>query len=237
MFRLVRYALTIGLVSLGFLLMVSPVEASECAFFLWDQPVPDQDVLTQVSACKAEAESQIETFASPAEFDDTLFRRRSYARLADNANVYPQPSRGVAPVRNVGDGFLFATVNSWNKVNGATWYQINHGEYVHEDDIQLVTASDFQGMEVLRQPERPFGWIVQDVQPSSQPDGEPNPSFTELPRFTFFEIYDAEVGQDDWIWYDIGEGRWIRQTFVSIVDVSLRPDEVGPDEFWTEVDL
>lgn len=236
-FRLVGCALILGPLSLGFLLPASAVWASECDFFLWDQPVPDLDILTSVSACIAESESQIETFASPAEFDDTLFGSRIYARLADNANVYPQPSRGTAPVRNVGDGYLFATVNSWDDVNGATWYQINHGEYVHEDDIQLVTVSGFQGVEVLRQPERPFGWIVQDVQPSSQPDGEPHPSFAELPRFTFFEIYDAELGQDDWIWYDIGEGRWIRQTFVSIVDVSPRPDDVGSDEFWTEVDL
>ncbi|NCF69616.1 MAG: L,D-transpeptidase family protein [Chloroflexi bacterium] len=237
MFRFIRYALIIGSLSLAFFLLAPLAGASECSFFLWDQLVPDQDVLTRASACRAESESQIEAFALPSEFDDTLFGRRVYARLADNALVYPEPSRGVAPVRNVGDGFLFATVNSWDEVNGATWYQINHGEYVHEEDIQLVTVSDFQGVEVLRQPERPFGWIVQDVQPSSQPDGESNPSYAELPRFTFFEIYDAAIGQDDWIWYDIGNGRWIRQTYVSVVDASPRPDEVGPDEFWTEVDL
>ncbi len=100
-----------------------------------------------------------------------------------------------------------------------------------------MPASDFQGVQLLRQPERPFGWVVQDVQPSRQPDGEPGPSTIELPRFTFFEIYAAVQGDDEWIWYDIGNGRWVKQTYVSIVDVSPRPDDVGPDEFWTEVDL
>jgi hypothetical protein len=132
---------------------------------------------------------------------------------------------------------LYATVNSWENVNGETWYQINYGEFVHGDDIQPVAVSDFQGVQILQQPERAFGWVVQGVQPSRQPDGEPSPSFTELPRYTFFEVYDAVIGQDEWIWYDIGDGRWIKQTYVSIVDVSARPDEVGPDEFWTEVDL
>jgi hypothetical protein len=97
-------------------------------------------------------------------------------------------------------------------------------------------------VQVTRQPERPFGWVVQDVVPSTEPDGEPDPLLVELPRFTFVEVYDAVLGEDDWIWYDIGDGRWAKQTYFSIVDVNARPGEdtpegVGPNEFWTEVDL
>jgi hypothetical protein len=226
-FRPVRYVIAAGFSLLVLFLLAAPSEAAECSRLLWEERVQ----------CDAESDYEARTFDTPATFDDTLFGRRTYARLADNANVYSGPSRGVPLVRNVGDGFLFATVNSWEDIGGETWYQINQGEYVHEDDIQLVPASDFQGVAVKQQPQRPFGWIVQDVQPSSQPDGEPSPSFAELPRFTFFEIYDAMLGEDDWIWYDIGSGQWIKQTYVSVVDVSPRPDEVGPDEFWTEVDL
>ena len=58
-----------------------------------------------------------------------------------------------------------------------------------------------------------------------------------MPRYTFFQIYDAEKGDEDWIWYDIGDGQWVRQTYVSIVDVSPRPEDVGPNEYWSEVDL
>jgi len=227
-FRIIRLAFMIGSLALLFILLVSPSEASECSLF-----IPEE-----ATTCDVESEPEInnEVFVTPETIDDTLFGRRIYARLADNANVYPGPGQG-APVRNVGDGFLYATVNRWEEVNGVTWYQINHGEYVHEDDIQLVPASDFQGVQLLRQPERPFGWVVQDVQPSRQPDGEPGPSTIELPRFTLFEIYDAVQGDDEWIWYDIGNGRWVKQTYVSVVNVSPRPDEVGSDEFWTEVDL
>jgi hypothetical protein len=226
-FRIVRYALIIVPLSLAFFLLASSSEAAECSLLLWKE----------IKLCSTEPAPESDTFVTPEAFDDSLFGKRVYARLADNANVYPEPSRSVPPVRNVGDGFLYATVNSWEKVNGATWYKINDGEYVHEDDIKRVAVSDFQGVQVKRQPERPFGWVVQDVQPSRQPDGEPSPSLAELPRYSFFEIYDAEIGQDDWIWYDIGEGRWVKQTYVSTVDVSPRPDDVGPAEFWTEVDL
>ena len=227
MIRLVRPIFIIAVLMAVYFLRVSPTEASECSHYL----------LPGSATCSAESLPDSQTFVTPETIDDTLLGRRVYARLVDNANVYPEPSRGVAPVRNVGDGFLYVTVNYWEKINGETWYQINNGEFVHEDDILQIPASDFRGVAITQQPQRPFGWVVQDVQPSSQPDGEPNPALADLPRSTFFEIFEVAVGQDDWLWYDIGDGRWIRQTFVSVVDVSPRPDDVGPNDFWTEVDL
>jgi hypothetical protein len=170
--------------------------------------------------------------------DDTLYGRRSYGRLADYANVYSEPTRAVEPVRNVGDGYLFATISrQLTNDSGETWYQINPDEYIHADDITLATASDFQGFAINSQPERPIGWIVQDVTPSREPDGEPDSALAELPRFTFVQIYNAKLGEEDWIWYDIGHNRWVRQTYFSLVDVNPRPDEVAEDEFWVEVDL
>ncbi len=227
MFRFVRFVFIVAIFVAVYILRVSTAEASDCTRYF----------LPGSESCSVESHTSSQTFVSPDSIDDSLFGRRVYARLADNANVYPQPSRGVPPARNVGDGFLFVTVNYWEKINGETWYQINNGEFVHEDDILQLPASDFRGVALTQQPQRPFGWIVQDVQPSRQPDGEPDPSFEEMPRFTLFEIYDAQLGEEDWIWYDIGDGRWIRQTYVSIVDVSPRPDDVGPNDFWTEVDL
>lgn len=209
--------------------LVSPAQAATC--FLLD------DVIGYVCNPVAEPARPFQFVASEPP-DNTLFGRRWYGRLADNANVYPEPTRAVAPVRNVGDGYLFATVNRWFKNDaGETWYEINAGEYVHDDDIRLVESSSFQGVEVLQQPQRPFGWVVQDVTPSREPDGEPHSFFAELPRFTFVQIYDAKLGTDDWIWYDIGNGRWLRQTYFSIVDVNPRPEGVGENEFWVEVDL
>lgn len=90
-----------------------------------------------------------------------------------------------------------------------------------------VTPLDFHGVLVKRQPKRPFSWIAQDIQPGQQPDAEPDPAMAELPRYTFFEIHDAVQGDDDSLWYDIGRGRWVRQTHLSIVDVSPRKDDVG----------
>lgn len=176
-------------------------------------------------------------FVTPEAVEDSLFGRRDYARLADNANVYPEPTRAIAPSRNVGDGFLYATVIRWFDVNGERWYEVNPGEYMHGSDVQLVDAADFQGVAITQQPERPFGWVVQPVVPSSEPDGDPNEVWDELPRYTFVQVYNTILGEEDWLWYEIGDGRWVRQTYFSIVDVNPRPEGVGEDEFWTEVDL
>ena len=199
-----------------------------------------------IGACSGQAETDellvdavAETrFILPGLPDDTLFSRRWYGRLADNAIVYSSPSRAAAVLRNVGDGYLFATVLGQLQNDAAeTWYEINPGEFVHENDIQLAQVSDCQGVVAASQPRRPFGWVVQEVRPSPLPDKEPDPDIEKLPRYTFVEIYGAVQGQDGWIWYDIGDGRWTKQTYFSIVDVDPRPDEVGEEEFWVEVDL
>jgi hypothetical protein len=223
--RIARYSIILGLLAGAYFLTLRWAQAAECGSLVeWSK-----------SFCQVAAPPP--TYSTPKPYPNSPYGRTHYARLADNANVYPGPSRSAAPIRNVGDGFIFVTVNSWDRVNGKTWYQINAGEYVHQDDIRLVNASGFQGVAINRQPERPFGWIVQEVQPSGKPDGDPDPQFSVLPRLTFFEIYNAVVGEDDWIWYNIGSGRWVKQTYMSIIEPAQRPEEVGPNEFWTQVDL
>lgn len=174
-------------------------------------------------------------FTDPDRPADSFLDRVVYAKIHDLANVHDSPGGRV--IRNVGDGFLYATIFSVVEANGSLWYQINLGEYIHQDFITVVDLPDFHGVEINVQPDRPFGWIVQEVRPSSAPTDDPNPEFSKLERLSFFQVFDAVEASDGWIWYDIGGDRWIRQTYVSLVDVSPRPAEVGPDEFWVEIDL
>jgi hypothetical protein len=176
-------------------------------------------------------------FVEPQPFVDSPIERATYARLADMTDVYPEPSTAAAPVRNVGDGFLFATIQAVEEHDGETWFMINLNEWVREENITLVDKSHFTGYEVLAQPDRLFGWMVVDYWYSNEPGAEPASGSLKLPRYTFFEVYDAVEADDGWIWYDIGNGRWMRQTYVSLVDQTPRPEEVGEDEYWVEVDL
>lgn len=182
---------------------------------------------------------QTAAFATPKVPTNSPLPQARYVRLADFADIYAEPSRSAAVVRNAGDGYLFASIATVHNVNGEIWYEINPGEFLPAASGTLASPSTFQGVEVLRQPERPFGWIVgrKDIIPSREPAGEPDPLFAPLHRYDFFEVYEASVDAEGWVWYNIGDGRWIKQTEVSLVDVSPRPEGVGENEFWSEVDL
>lgn len=223
--RVSRFAFALLLLLAGMLFATRTAEAASCYLL-----APDVGYV-----CDSNPEPSI--FVEPQAFPDSPTNRVVYAHLMDFTNVYPQPTTTVAPVRNVGDGFLFVTVQAVEEHEGQNWFMINLGEWVQEKDIILVDISEFTGFEIHAQPERPFGWVVVDYWYSNEPGAEPAPGALKLPRYTFFEVYAAVRADDGWIWYDIGNGRWIRQTYVSLIDLSPRPKEVGEDEYWVEVDL
>jgi lipoprotein-anchoring transpeptidase ErfK/SrfK len=221
-----RSLLIVGLLFGGLLLMPGVATAATCFFH--------SDAVGYV--CDANPPPPV--FNRPEPVADSFLPEMDYAKLHDLIDVYPEPTTSVPPVRNVGDGFLFATVQAAvQNEAGELWYMINYGEYVRAEDLELVEISEFAGVEVRTQPERLFGWMVADYWYSDAPNTEPEPGTPKLPRYTFFEVYDAVEADDGWIWYDIGNGRWMRQTYVSVVDVDPRPEDVGKDEFWVEVDL
>ena len=177
------------------------------------------------------------TFVAPEPLANSFLPRVMYVKLADFANVYAGPSSGSGLVRNVGDGFLFSTVQAVVENEGQTWYMINFDEYVQASEARIVEDSEFTGFEIKNRPERPFGWMIVDYWYSDAPGAEPTPGNLKLPRYTFFEVFAAVEADDGWIWYDIGNGRWMRQTYVALVDPTTRPEGVGSNEYWVEVDL
>lgn len=210
-----------------FILTVNSADAGRCFHYSSEVGV----------VCDGRVEPEPGQFKPPDPVDDSLLDYATYAYLEDNIDVYPEPNLATPPLYNVGNGFLYVTIQGRLEANGQDWYVLNPGEYVLVESIRLVETPAFHGVEVTVQPDNPFGWVVQDVVPSSAPDAEPNPDFAKLERFTFFQVFDASLGEENWIWYNIGGGRWIRQTYVSLVDVHPPPDSVGADEYWVEIDL
>jgi hypothetical protein len=225
MIHLIRSFAVAFLLLAGLVLLAEPAAAASCYFHSQDASyVCDSDPTPSI-------------FIEPQQFPDSPLEKASYARLKDFTNVYPEPTTAVAPARNVGDGFLFVTVQAVEEHNGETWFMINLNEWVREEDLILVEDSNFTGFEIHAQPERSFGWMVVDFWFSDKPGGEPALGALKLPRYTFFEVFDVVEADDGWLWYDIGNGRWINQKHVSLIDVSPRPEEIGEDEYWVEIDL
>jgi L,D-transpeptidase catalytic domain len=209
------------------LVTTTPADAGRCFIY--------SDEIGMV--CDGRTRAEPEPFHDAEARTNGLLAHRTYAYLQDDINIYPQPSTSAPPLYNVGQGFLYVTIQGQVEAEGQSWYIINPGEYARAEDIRVVSTPEFHGVEVTVQPERPFGWVVEAVRPSSRPDGEPEPIFAKLERFDFFQVYDAVAGAEEWLWYDIGGGRWVRQTFVSLVDPHAPPAEVAEGEFWVEVDL
>ncbi len=212
----------------GLLLAVLPARTAAADCYFYNEAVG--------YVCNAEPRPQ--TFVQPEPFKNSFLERMVYARAADFTNVYPEPNATRPPVRNMGDGYLWVTVMGQQRVNGELWYQITPGEFVRGADLTVGEISEFIGVQVQVQPERPFGWMVADrVRPSTAPGVEPDETFDKMSRYTFFQVFNAAVDEEGWIWYDIGGGRWMKQIYVSLVEVSPRPDGVGPTDLWVEVDL
>lgn len=221
----VRLILPITLMLAGLIYAVDVAEAAICFDF-------DRDG----SVCAPNLPQA--TFAAPELLADSFIQQTSYGRLADLTLVYPEPTTAVAPVRNVGDGYLFSTIEGMRRNEaGELWYMINYGEWVRAEDVTLAEISEFAGIEINRQPERPFGWMIVDYWYSRTPGGDLAQHEAKLPRYTFFQVYDAVEAEDGWLWYNIGLGRWVRQTYVSLIDIDPRPQGVGPNDYWVEVDL
>ncbi|VAW41151.1 hypothetical protein MNBD_CHLOROFLEXI01-3417 [hydrothermal vent metagenome] len=223
--RLLRWSIPLLIIMFGFAFWSDTAAAAKCF-------IQSDDI-----GIVCESEPPQPGFSKPQPFADSFLPYETYARLADNVNVYADPSGGSGIVRNAGDGFLFVTIQAAVESEGTLWYMINYGEYVRAEDLTIVEISEFAGMEVKSQPERPFGWMIVDYWYSNEPGDEPAPENVKLPRYTFFEVYDAVIDDAGWIWYNIGGGRWMRQTYVSIIDANPRPEGVGPEEYWVEVDL
>lgn len=223
--RVVQLGVIIFVISIGFGIFVHPSFAANCEFVSDDVGI----------VC--EAEPPTPTFVKPEPFAHSFLPNEIYIRQKDLTNVYSEPSVNSPVVRNVGDGFLFATVQTITENEGHVWYQINYGEWMKDEDIIKTNVSEFTGMEIHSHPERPFGWMVVDYWYSLEPGAEPPPDAIKLPRYSFIEVYDAVEDDEGWLWYAIGGGRWMRQTYVSLIDPDARPEEVAADEYWVEIDL
>lgn len=225
MARIVRILLIMGIAGAAFFWMTNDAHAAECF-----------EMAGNVGTVCTGEETE-PTYVTPEPRANSFLPDEMYVRLKDLINVYPEPDASLPPVRNVGDGYLFSTVQAVVEANGELWYNINYGEYVRASEATVADVSEFAGVEVKKQPERPFGWMIVDFWYSLAPGAEPPPNALKLPRYTLFQVYDAVEADDGWIWYNIGGGRWMRQTYVSLIEPKQRPAEIGPDEYWVEVDL
>ena len=164
----------------------------------------------------------------------------SYAQVVtENAPVYAHPveaAYGVPPKRRLGIGFVWVSVIGKTTYEGRDYYQINPDEYLPAEALSMYQPSSFQGVALAEQPQRPFAWILQGVQPLLTPKGEVNAKAPRLQRYQLVQIFATEqlAGQ---VWYLIGPDQWINQIYVGKVSPKQVPAGVESGTAWVDIDL
>ena len=224
-----RYILLLlgGSLLVGFLLSARSAAAMECT--------PGRHG-AGVYVC--DARQGVPRFSSPDLPDDSIFFTTTYAWLDDFAPLYSAPDAGAEVVKQFDAGLLYSTIEGTaTDAAGRLWYRIADDHWARAENVHIVEESKLTGVEVNAEPERPFGWVRHSVRPSPEPGVLPPEETPWIYRYTFVEIYDVVEGEEGRIWYYIGDGNWVKDIYLALVDVTSRPEEVGENEFWVDVDL
>ncbi len=180
------------------------------------------------------------TAVRSASFDVTTRSSLTYAWVVtSNVPVYASPAdaaAGVAPVRSLGAGFLYVSLATGRAIaqGDQKWYLINPGEYVNAQDLIIIRPTSFQGTIMSGTPDKPFGWMVYSVRASASAGAAPTTDAKLFTRYTPITVYE-EQQVDDLTWYRIGDNQWVDQKKVGLVIPAPRPDGVGPDDKWIDV--
>ena len=169
---------------------ISTILIAIVAFAAWADVAAAADCGLHEGVYVCDTKSSQPSFVAPEPFANSFLSSVVYVKLADFANVHQGPSAASPLVRNVGDGFLYSTVQAVVQNEGQTWYMINYEEFVLADEVRVVDDSEFTGFEIKTRPERPFGWMIVAYWYSDAPGIDPTPGNLKLPRYTFFEVFD-----------------------------------------------
>ncbi len=144
--------------------------------------------------------------------------------------VHSAPRESSRVLRSYEGGYDFVTPRG----EAGDWTEINPGEWVQTRFLTEVYASYFTGVVVEREPSTPWGWILVSHHASTTPGG---PEVIEdrfrVQKYQMASFFETAV-VDGWRWYNIGDGRWVRQTMVSKVQ---RVGNPGISGRWVAIDL
>jgi hypothetical protein len=130
------------------------------------------------------------------------------------------------------------SIRAQRVVDGQVWYLVDRGGWVPASVVEVGQLSEFHGVRVVPGMPMPFGFVVADpLNVRAEPGvADGNPPLGELQRYAVVPILDAKDAVDG-VWYRIGQGQWVSARHVRRIAPVVRPEGVGPDERWIEVNL
>jgi lipoprotein-anchoring transpeptidase ErfK/SrfK len=155
-----------------------------------------------------------------------------YMRVSgSDVPVYSAPNAGGEILYRFEGGYDFVSLRN----ESDEWVEINPGEWVDKSQLYEVYASQFSGVLIQSEPAIPFGWVLVGHYASAEPGGaEVKEEAFSVPRYQLVNFYNSAVDGEGFVWYDIGGGRWVKQTLVSKVSRVSNPGVSGR---WVAVDI
>ncbi len=135
------------------------------------------------------------------------------------------------------DGYTFAAYTNKVQEDNVTLYQLTNGNWMRGSAVAyLAPANKFLGVTPTEQPERMFGWLVQDTPTLEKPGYYMPKTGNVIPRYTFVEVFDqVKIGLSDW--YMIAPDEWIHMTQAAMVYPSDQYPEGWQADRWIEINL
>jgi hypothetical protein len=172
----------------------------------------------------------------PGDLDRSTLGLYSFWRVGSRESAVPlYDAPNGNPVNQIAAGYNF--VNAINTdVEG--WLQIEGGQWVSRSAASYSAPSQFTGVKITDGLEYPFAWVLDlsRIAISRYPGGpRDNASQRFLQRYEMVNIFATAYDDEGWRWYMIGPNEWVRQTFVSKVQRTVRPE--GVSGRWVSIDL
>jgi hypothetical protein len=163
-----------------------------------------------------------------------------YAKVATTGvPVYADPLHalvGIAPTRFLEPGYVWVTLAEAQPFQSADqlWYTINAGEYVQADHLQFFQPSTFHGL--LISTDRTFAFVVFDTWTAPAPGVLPGADSVLFKRYSTVLIHETQAITERF-WYRVGPNQWVEQGMLGLIQPKPRPEGVGPNDKWIEIDL
>ncbi|MDX1686963.1 MAG: L,D-transpeptidase [Candidatus Promineifilaceae bacterium] len=177
------------------------------------------------------------TFSVPRLRPGSILTGTTYGWIEDYARFSAAPDPDAPYSRYAAAGFFYGPVKATaTDDEGNDWYRV-WGHWLPAHYYHVVDSTHFAGVNVHYRPRRPFGWVLTPFRLRPEPAAPAPEDAPELQRYDFVQIYGVAHGRDGALWYDVGDGRWVRYHALALTQWREQPGDVGEDAYWVDVDL
>lgn len=139
--------------------------------------------------------------------------------------------------REIEPGFNFVSWLDCQILDGKAIYQIAPGVFMRGGgDCSQIGTSTFKGLQFYRTPQSAFGWVLGGTYSSPEPGAPASQTTTWHNYYDVVRIYES-VELDGLTWYRVGDGEWLEQRSLAIVEPNPTPPEGVAGDRWISINL